>query len=75
MGAPAAYTALFMSTPAHNLTTMIPSTMEEHAGVAMGVASGTVLAPATHLTVVFAFRVGRAPTTRTTRVALLLLAP
>ncbi|MEJ2040845.1 MAG: DUF4150 domain-containing protein [Desulfosarcinaceae bacterium] len=41
MGVPAAYTTLFMGTPAHNMSTSIPMTNGDNVGVAMGVASGT----------------------------------
>jgi len=39
MGVPAAYTVLFMATPAHNLATTVVMTNGDNAGVAMGVAS------------------------------------
>ena len=70
MGVPAAYNVLFMSTPAHNLATMIPLTNGDNAGVAMGVASGTVMGPARHLTGAFTFLVGGMPATRLTSMSL-----
>ena len=70
MGVPAAYNVLFMSTPAHNLSTMIPMTNGDNAGVAMGVASGTVMGPARHLTGAFTVLVGGLPATRMTSMSL-----
>ncbi|MDY7224858.1 DUF4150 domain-containing protein [Hyalangium rubrum] len=70
MGVPAAYHILFMCTPAHNLGTMVPLTNGDNAGVAMGVASGTVMGPARHLTGAFTVLVGGMPATRLTSVAL-----
>jgi hypothetical protein len=70
MGVPAAYNVLFMCTPAHNLATMIPMTNGDNAGVAMGVASGTVMGPARHLTGAFTVLVGGMPATRLTSVSL-----
>ena len=59
MGVPAAYTILFVCAPAHNLSTMIPLTNGDNAGVAMGVASGTVMGPSRHLTGAFTVLLGR----------------
>lgn len=70
MGVPAAYNVLFMCTPAHNMATTIPMTNGDNAGVAMGVASGTVMGPSRHLTASFTTLVGGIPATRLTSVAL-----
>ncbi|HVY47962.1 MAG TPA: DUF4150 domain-containing protein [Minicystis sp.] len=70
MGVPAAYNVLFMGTPAHNLATTIPMTNGDNAGVATGVASGTVMGPGRHLTGSFTVLVGGVPATRMTSVAL-----
>ncbi|MCA9649184.1 MAG: DUF4150 domain-containing protein [Myxococcales bacterium] len=70
MGVPAAYNVLFMGTPAHNLATTIPLTNGDNGGVAGGVAAGTVMGPARHLTGAFTCLVGGLPTTRMTSVAL-----
>ncbi|MBI4702921.1 MAG: DUF4150 domain-containing protein [Deltaproteobacteria bacterium] len=70
MGVPAAYNVLFMCTPAHNMATTIVMTNGDNAGVALGVASGTVMGPARHLTAAFTVLVGGIPATRLTSVAL-----
>lgn len=70
MGVPAAYNVLFMCTPAHNLSTMIPMTNGDNAGVATGVASGTVMGPGRHLTGAFTVLVGGLPATRMTSMSL-----
>lgn len=70
MGVPAAYKVLFMCTPAHNLGTVVPLTNGDNAGVAMGVASGTVMGPSRHLTGAFTVLVGGMPATRLTSVSL-----
>jgi hypothetical protein len=66
MGTPAAYKVLFMCAPAHNLSTSIPLTNGDNAGVSLGVASGTVMGPSRHLTAAFTVLVGGAPATRLT---------
>lgn len=70
MGVPAVYNVLFMCTPAHNLATTVPLTNGDNAGVAMGVASGTVMGPSRHLTGAFTVLVGGMPATRLTSVSL-----
>ena len=70
MGVPAAYTILFGGAPAHNLSTMFPMTNGDNAGVAMGVASGTVMGPSRHLTAAFTVLVGGMPATRLTSMSL-----
>ncbi|HEX8702662.1 MAG TPA: DUF4150 domain-containing protein [Myxococcaceae bacterium] len=70
MGVPAAYKVLFMCTPAHNLSTVIPLSNGDNAGVAMGVASGVVMGPARHLTGAFTVLVGGMPASRLTSMSL-----
>jgi hypothetical protein len=70
MGVPAAYNVLFSCTPAHNMSTTIPMTNGDNAGVNTGVASGTVMGPSRHQTAAFTVLVGGMPATRLTSVAL-----
>lgn len=66
MGVPAAYNVLFMATPAHNMSTTIPLTNGDNAGVNMGVASGMVMGPSRPVTGAFTVLVGGMPATRLT---------
>ena len=70
MGVPAAYKVLFMCAPAHNMSTTVPMTNGDNAGLATGVASATVMGPSRHLTAAFTTLVGGMPATRMTSVAL-----
>jgi Domain of unknown function (DUF4150) len=70
MGVPAAYNVLFVCAPAHNLSTLIPLTNGDNAGVAMGVASGTVMGPSRHLTAAFTVLLAGMPATRLTSMTL-----
>lgn len=70
MGVPAVYNVLFMCAPAHNMSTTIVMTNGDNTGIALGVASGTVMGPARHLTAAFTVLVGGMPATRLTSVAL-----
>ena len=70
MGVPAVYNVLFMCAQAHNLATIIVMTNGDNTGVALGVASGTVMGPSRHLTAAFTVLVGGMPATRLTSVAL-----
>ena len=70
MGVPPAFKVLYMGTPAHNLATSIVMTNGDNAGINMGVASGTVMGPARHLTAAFTVLVQGIPATRMTSVAL-----
>jgi hypothetical protein len=70
MGVPAAYTVLFMAAPAHNMSTSVPMTNGDNAGVATGVASGMVMGPSRHLTASFTTLVGGMPATRLTSASL-----
>ncbi len=70
MGVAPVATVLFGGAPAHNMGTVIPLSNGDNAGVATGVASGTVMGPARHLTAAFTVIVGGMPATRLTSVAL-----
>jgi hypothetical protein len=70
MGVPAAYNVLFMCAPAHNLATVVPLTNGDNPGVAMGVASGTVMGPKRHVTAAFTVLVGGIPATRLTSMSI-----
>ena len=61
---------LFMGMPAHNMGTTVPLTNGDNAGVATGVASGTVMGPSRHLTAAFTVLVKGMPATRLTSMAL-----
>ncbi len=61
---------LWMAMPAHNMGTTIPLTNGDNVGVNMGVASGTVMGPARHLTASFTVLAGGLPATKMTSVAL-----
>lgn len=70
MGVPAAYSVLISCAPAHNLSTSVPLTNGDNAGVNMGVASGMVMGPSRHLTGAFTCLIGGAPASRMTSVSL-----
>ncbi|MCC6555913.1 MAG: DUF4150 domain-containing protein [Polyangiaceae bacterium] len=70
LGIPAAYNVLFMCAPAHNMATTVPLTLGDQPGVAMGVASGTVMGPSRHITAAFTVLVGGLPATRLTSMKL-----
>jgi hypothetical protein len=61
---------LIMGMPAHNMATTIPMTNGDNAGVALGVASGTVMGPSRHLTGAFTVLLNGAPATRLTSMSL-----
>jgi len=61
---------LKVGTPAHNMGTTTPMTNGDNAGIAMGVASGTVMGPQRNLTGAFTCLVGGLPATRLTSVSL-----
>ncbi|MBW2093727.1 MAG: DUF4150 domain-containing protein [Deltaproteobacteria bacterium] len=67
---PSQVKVLIMCMPAHNLGTTIPMTNGDNSGVAMGVASGTVMGPSRHLTGAFTVLIGGMPATRMTSVSL-----
>jgi hypothetical protein len=66
MGVPAAYNVLFMCAPAHNLSTTVPLSNGDNAGIATGVASGVVMGPSRPVTGAFTVLVGGMPATRLT---------
>ena len=67
-GVPAVYNILFMFGPAHNVATTVPLTNGDNAGVATGVASGTVMGPSRHVTPAVTVLLGGLPATRMTSV-------
>lgn len=70
MAVPNCPTILIMGMPVHNLGTTIPMTNGDNAGVATGVASGTVMGPSRHLTGAFTVLYMSMPATRLTSMAL-----
>lgn len=70
MATSAVYNVLFMYAPAHNMGTTIPQTNGDNSGVLTGVASGTVMGPARHVTAAFTVLLGGMPATRVTSVAI-----
>jgi hypothetical protein len=67
---PSQVKTLFMCAPAHNMATVTPLTNGDNAGVATGVASGTVMGPSRHLTGSFTTLIGGMPATRMTSMSL-----
>lgn len=61
---------LFGGTPAHNMASTAPITNGDNAGVALGVASGTVMGPSRHLTGAFTVLLKGTPATRLTSMSL-----
>lgn len=59
-----------LAMPAHNLATTIPLTNGDNAGLATGVASGTVMGPSRHLTAAFTVLFAGVPATRLTSMSL-----
>lgn len=66
----AAYNVLISGAPAHTMSTSIPLTNGDNAGVLMGVASGTVMGPARHVTASFTVLMGGMPATRLTSMSI-----
>ncbi len=66
MGVGGAYNVLMGGAPTHNLSTTIPLTNGDNAGVSTGVASGTVMGPSRHTTGANTVLVGGVPATRVT---------
>jgi hypothetical protein len=66
MAIPAAYNVLFGGAPAHNLSSVVPMTNGDNAGLALGVASGTVMGPSRHVTGAMTVIVGGMPVSRLT---------
>jgi hypothetical protein len=70
MAIPNLPTVLIMGMPAHNMATTIPMTNGDNPGIALGVASGTVMGPSRHLTGAFTVLLHGMPATRMTSVSL-----
>jgi hypothetical protein len=67
---PSQFTMFVMAMPVHNLGTEVPLTNGDNAGLATGVASGTVMGPSRHLTGAFTVLVDGMPMTRLTSMSL-----
>jgi hypothetical protein len=67
---PNQFTVFIMAMPVHNLGTETPLTNGDNAGLATGVASGTVMGPSRHLTGAFSILIGGMPATRLTSMSL-----
>ncbi len=67
---PSQFQVMIMAMPAHNMATTTPLTNGDNAGVAMGVASGTVMGPSRHLTAAFTVLFDGMPATRLTSMSL-----
>jgi hypothetical protein len=59
-----------LAMPAHNMGTSTPLTNGDNAGLATGVASGTVMGPSRHLTAAFTILYCGMPATRLTSMSL-----
>ncbi|WP_420466533.1 DUF4150 domain-containing protein [Panacagrimonas sp.] len=70
MAIPNVPTILIMGMPVHNMATTIPMTNGDNPGVALGVASGTVMGPSRHLTGAFTVLYLGQPATRLTSMSL-----
>ena len=70
MGVPAVYNVLFGGTPAHNMSTVIPLSNGDNAGVNLGVASGMVMGPTRFMTGAFTVLLRGMPATRMTSMTL-----
>lgn len=68
MTAPACYNILVAGTPGHNLVDPVVLSMGDNPGVALGVASGTVMGPTRPVTGAFTVLVDGAPMTRMTTI-------
>ena len=66
----AVYKVLFMCAPAHNMSTSIPFSNGDNAGVGTGVASGSVMGPCRHTTGATTVLLGGMPATRLTSTTL-----
>ena len=70
MAVGAVYKILITAMPVHNMSTTIPMTNGDNAGVATGVASGMVMGPSRHTTGSFTVLVGGMPGTKLTSISL-----
>ncbi len=67
---PSQLKVLILAMPAHNLSTVTPLTNGDNPGVALGVASGSVMGPSRHVTAAFTVAFGGIPATRLTSVTI-----
>lgn len=67
---PNQFKILIVGMPAHNMGTVTPMTNGDNAGIALGVASGTVMGPHRNLTGAFTVLIKGMPATRLTSVSL-----
>jgi hypothetical protein len=67
---PSQFTVFVMAMPSHNMGTTTPLTNGDNAGLATGVASGTVMGPSRHLTAAFTILYCGMPATRLTSMSL-----
>jgi hypothetical protein len=70
MGVAACYTVLTTCAPTHNMATSIPLSNGDNAGLATGVASGTVMGPCRHVTGSFTVLIGGMPVTKMTSISI-----
>ncbi len=70
MAIPNCPTILIMCMPVHNLATTIPMTNGDNAGLATGVASGTVMGPSRHVLGAFTVLFNGMPASRLTSMSL-----
>ncbi len=66
MAVPNQTKVFIMAMPSHNLGTTVPQTNGDNAGLATGVASGTVMGPSRHTTAAFTVLIAGMPATRLT---------
>ncbi|CAH0210272.1 DUF4150 domain-containing protein [Roseomonas sp. CECT 9278] len=67
---PHQFTTIVGVGPMHNMGTVTPMTNGDNAGVAMGVASGTVMGPSRHMLGAFTVLVSGSPATRLTSMSM-----
>ncbi|WP_341679346.1 DUF4150 domain-containing protein [Niveibacterium sp. SC-1] len=67
---PTAFNILVGGTPAHNLMSFAPLSFGDNPGLALGVASGSVMGPRRHITGAFTVLLKGAPATRMTSIGL-----
>lgn len=70
MAIPNVLNVMVMNAPAHNLSTRIPMTNGDNAGVLLGVTSGTVMGPSRHITGAITVLIAGKPATRLTSASL-----
>jgi hypothetical protein len=68
LGVPFVVVVLYGGTPAHNLATIVPISVGDNPGIALGVASATVMGPTRSITASFTVLVGGLPATRLTTI-------